>query len=190
MIFFLAWLVKNVFIAVITETFNEIRVQFQQMWGARGHITKTAASQILSGNDQGWRLVTIDDSKHGGLAPETCHAILRSPYFRMLVMTIILANGIVTATMTFKHDGRPRHVFYENYYYVEAIFTLLLDLETLFKIYCLGWRGYYKHSIHKFELLLAVGTTLHIVPQFYLSPFTYFQVSLERIRLFVGFFII
>lgn len=35
MIFFLAWLVKNVFIAVITETFNEIRVQFQQMWGSR-----------------------------------------------------------------------------------------------------------------------------------------------------------
>jgi hypothetical protein len=33
MIFFLAWMVKNVFIAVITETFNEIRVQFQQMWG-------------------------------------------------------------------------------------------------------------------------------------------------------------
>ncbi|KAM7347268.1 sodium leak channel non-selective protein na isoform 2-T2 [Cochliomyia hominivorax] len=182
MIFFLAWLVKNVFIAVITETFNEIRVQFQQMWGARGHITKTAASQILSGNDQGWRLVTIDDSKHGGLAPETCHAILRSPYFRMLVMSIILANGIVTATMTFKHDGRPRHVFYENYYYIEAVFTLLLDLETLFKIYCLGWRGYYKHSIHKFELLLAVGTTLHIVPQFYLSPFTYFQV-LRVVRL-------
>ena len=32
MIFFLAWMVKNVFIAVITETFNEIRVQFQQVW--------------------------------------------------------------------------------------------------------------------------------------------------------------
>ena len=32
MIFFLAWMVKNVFIAVITETFNEIRVQFQEMW--------------------------------------------------------------------------------------------------------------------------------------------------------------
>ena len=31
MIFFLAWMVKNVFIAVITETFNEIRVQFQQV---------------------------------------------------------------------------------------------------------------------------------------------------------------
>lgn len=47
MIFFLAWLVKNVFIAVITETFNEIRVQFQQMWGVRGQITKCSASQVF-----------------------------------------------------------------------------------------------------------------------------------------------
>lgn len=46
MIFFLAWLVKNVFIAVITETFNEIRVQFQQMWGVRGHISNNTASQV------------------------------------------------------------------------------------------------------------------------------------------------
>ncbi len=76
MIFFLAWLVKviiltflkgnlyfknfknegmyvilfccgqNVFIAVITETFNEIRVQFQQMWGVRGHITDQSPSQV------------------------------------------------------------------------------------------------------------------------------------------------
>lgn len=28
----MAWLVKNVFIAVITETFAEIRVQFSEMW--------------------------------------------------------------------------------------------------------------------------------------------------------------
>ena len=32
MIFFIAWMVKNVFIAVITETFNEIRVQLQEIW--------------------------------------------------------------------------------------------------------------------------------------------------------------
>jgi hypothetical protein len=50
MIFFLAWLVKNVFIAVITETFNEIRVQFQQMWGVRGHITNSSASQVSGQN--------------------------------------------------------------------------------------------------------------------------------------------
>ncbi|XP_024938061.1 sodium leak channel non-selective protein isoform X7 [Cephus cinctus] len=182
MIFFLAWLVKNVFIAVITETFNEIRVQFQQMWGVRGHISNSSASQILTGDDNGWKLITLDENKHGGLASPLCHAILRSPHFRMVVMCAILANGITTATMNFKHDERPRHTYYDNYYYAEIAFTIFLDLETLFKIWCLGFRGYYKHSIHKFELLLAIGTTIHIIPFFYLSGFTYFQV-LRVVRL-------
>ncbi|XP_018580232.1 sodium leak channel non-selective protein isoform X2 [Anoplophora glabripennis] len=182
MIFFLAWLVKNVFIAVITETFNEIRVQFQQMWGVRGHIQNSSASQILIGDDRGWKLVTLDENKHGGLAPEFCHKILRSPHFRLLVMCVILANGIVTATMRFRHDERPRQVFYEKYYYIELGFTALLNLETIFKIWCLGWRGYWKHSIHKFELLLAVGTTIHVIPGFYMTGFTYFQV-LRVVRL-------
>ncbi|XP_054002407.1 sodium leak channel NALCN isoform X5 [Hylaeus anthracinus] len=182
MIFFLAWLVKNVFIAVITETFNEIRVQFQQMWGVRGHISNSTASQILTGDDNGWKLVTLDENKHGGLASPVCHAVLRSPHFRMVVMCAILANGITTATMSFKHDEKPRHTYYDKYYYAEIAFTTFLDLETLFKIWCLGFRSYYKHSIHKFELLLAIGTTIHIIPFFYLSGFTYFQV-LRVVRL-------
>lgn len=181
MIFFLAWLVKNVFIAVITETFNEIRVQFQQMWGVRGQIQNSNASHMLIGDDSGWKLITIDENKHGS-ANETCHRIIKSSYFRNIVMTVILANGIATATMNFKHDGRPRVVFYEKYYYIEIVFTVFFDLETIFKIFCLGWRGYYKHSIHKFELLLAIGTTIHVTPPFYLSAFTYFQV-LRVVRL-------
>jgi hypothetical protein len=60
----------------------------------------------------------------------------------------------------------------------QVAFTVFLDLETLFKIWCLGFRGYYKHSIHKFELLLAAGTTLHIIPTLYLSGLTYFQVQM------------
>lgn len=67
MIFFLAWLVKNVFIAVITETFNEIRVQFQQMWGVRNPITKGSTTQFFTGDDNGWKLVTIDENKHSGI---------------------------------------------------------------------------------------------------------------------------
>ncbi|XP_014279974.1 sodium leak channel NALCN isoform X3 [Halyomorpha halys] len=176
MIFFLAWLVKNVFIAVITETFNEIRVQFQQMWGTRGHMTNKSASQILTGDDMGWKLVTLDENKYSGLAPPVCQAILRSASFRLLMMGIILANGIITATMHFKHDGRPRNVFYENYYYIEVAFTVVLNLEAIFKIWCLGFRGYFNQSYHKFELLLSVGTTLHVMPSLYLSPLTYFQV--------------
>ena len=47
LIFFLAWMVRNVFIAVITETFNEIRVQFQEMWGDRERITGETSTQVL-----------------------------------------------------------------------------------------------------------------------------------------------
>ncbi|XP_041968063.1 sodium leak channel non-selective protein [Aricia agestis] len=182
MIFFLAWLVKNVFIAVITETFNEIRVQFQQMWGVRNPITKSSTTQFFTGDDNGWKLVTIDENKHSGSAPEIFHKMLRSAYFRLLVMGVVLANGIITATMNFKHDDHPRESFYEKYYYIEIAFTIFLDLEALLKIWCLGWKGYFKHSVHKFELLLAIGTSIHIIPQFYMSGFTYFQV-LRIVRL-------
>lgn len=77
--------------------------------------------QILAGDDVGWRLVTVDENKHTGLAPPICQAILNSPWFRSLMMTVILANGLVMATMNFKHDQRPRYVFYEKYYYFEVI---------------------------------------------------------------------
>lgn len=58
----------------------------------------------------------------------------------------------------------------------QIAFTIFLDLEALIKIWCLGLKGYFKHSVHKFELLLAIGTTIHIIPQLYMSVFTYFQV--------------
>ena len=48
LIFFLAWMVRNVFIAVITETFNEIRVQFQEMWGDRERITGETSTQVIT----------------------------------------------------------------------------------------------------------------------------------------------
>jgi len=134
--------------------------------------------QILTGDDNGWKLVTLDENKHGGLASPLCHTILKSPHFRSVIMCAILANGITTATMSFKHDDKPRQTYYDNYYWAEIVFTILLDLETLFKIWCLGFRSYFKHSIHKFELLLAIGTTLHIIPFLYLSGFTFFQVSI------------
>ncbi|XP_050436059.1 sodium leak channel NALCN isoform X2 [Adelges cooleyi] len=182
LIFFLAWLVKNVFIAVITETFNEMRVQFQQLWGQRRHVGNKTSTEILVSDENGWRLVTPEQNKHRKLASPLGHKILNSAWFRLLVMCIILSNGIAMATMNFKHDGRPRHAFYEKYYYIEVVYTVVFNLETLFKMGLLGFKEYFKHSYHKFELMLAIGTTLHIVPQFYLSGLTYFQV-LRIVRL-------
>ncbi|KAK3859162.1 hypothetical protein Pcinc_034699, partial [Petrolisthes cinctipes] len=182
MIFFLSWLVKNVFIAVITETFNEMRVQFQQLWGIRGHIQQEPVTQVLSGDDLGWKLVHVDGNKPRGWAPECCMRVVVSAGYYLLIMGAIISNAIAAASLSFKHDGRKREEFYHHYYYIEVGFTLFFNLEVLFKMWCLGLRGYWRLSIHKFEFLLAVGTTLRLIPYLFDSPFTYFQV-LRIVRL-------
>lgn len=65
---------------------------------------------------------------------------------------------------------------YSMFLSLQLVFTIFLDLEALFKIWCLGFKGYFKHSYHKFELVLSIGTTIHIIPQCYPSIFTSFQV--------------
>ena len=74
LIFFLAWMVKNVFIAVITETFNEIRVQFQEMWVDRVETSQMEGTktQVLEGDNKAWKLVTVRENRHRGMAPQFC----------------------------------------------------------------------------------------------------------------------
>lgn len=66
-----------------------------------------------------------------------------------------------------------------SFHSLQVAFTVLFDLEAMLKIWCLGFTGYISSSLHKFELLLVVGTTLHIYPDLYHSQFTYFQVGTE-----------
>ncbi|KAK8774669.1 hypothetical protein V5799_010798 [Amblyomma americanum] len=182
MIFFLAWLVKNVFIAVITETFNEIRVQFQQMWGERVQIQTESTPQVLKGDDSGWKLVTVDESKGRGKAPRCLQVAIHSAAFQVIVMMVNVANAFVAASISFVHDERPREDFFKTYYFAEIGFTIFFDLEVLLKIWCLGFHGYIKRSLHKLEFILAIGTTLHLIPEFFTSELTYFQV-LRIVRL-------
>lgn len=104
-----------------------------------------------------------------------------------MVMCAILANAIFTATMHFNSETPPKRLLsaderldesINKYYYTELGFTIFFDVEAMFKIWCLGPRGYFKQSIHKFELLLAIGTSVHVIPGLYLSALTYFQVKI------------
>ena len=77
LIFFLAWMVKNVFIAVITETFNEMRVQFQEMWVDREtSIQMEGKTQVLEGDNKAWKLVTVRENRHRGWAPQFCSRLV------------------------------------------------------------------------------------------------------------------
>lgn len=185
LIFFLAWLVKNVFIAVITETFNEIRVQFQQMWGARQTIAPEVIPQVLRGNANGWRLVEVDYNQSNGRfrAPLILRKFVQSASFQVLIMVGILVDAIIAASVRFDYNGKRREDFFQSYYYCELFMTFFFNAEVLLKICCYGFKGYFKLSIHKFELLLALGCTLHIIPKLFVTSFfTCFQV-LRIVRL-------
>ncbi|KAK3584758.1 hypothetical protein CHS0354_002278 [Potamilus streckersoni] len=182
LIFLMAWLVKNIFIAVIIESFAEIRVQFQQMWGTRGSDAASDSSQVIQSEGSSWKMVMIDENKAQGLAPPLFQRILRSNAFHAFILLMVLGSAIAEASLSFDHHRKDPNSKLDSFYYTEVFFTLLFDLEALFKIWCLGLRGYWRRSLHKFELVLVIGTTLHIIPDCYRTQLTYFQV-LRVVRL-------
>ncbi|KRX25337.1 Sodium leak channel non-selective protein [Trichinella nelsoni] len=176
LIFFLAWLVKNVFIAVITETFAEIRVQFSQMWGNREMMTEVEIRQILEKKEESWRLIAMDAKQSKGWAPKICQDFYSSTVFQITIMILVLSNAFIHASFVHRHDGTD-WFRKEIYYYIECGFTLIFNLECLFKVWCLSWKGYISRGLHKFEFILCVGSTLNIIKPLYdRNVFTYCQV--------------
>jgi len=93
-----------------------------------------------------------------------------------MIMIVVLANTIFTATIKHTHNEKIDKRNREIYHKIETLFTVFFDLEALFKIFSLGFKNYIRRSIFKFEFMLAIGTTLHCFPPLYRSAFTYFQV--------------
>lgn len=147
------------------------------MWGSRGAPSDIQATKILQkADDSSLKLVNIDENKKQGVAPVICLKIVQSPIFTTVVMVVVLANTIFTATIKHTHDKAIDERNRDFYHKVETLFTIFFDLEALFKIFSLGFKNYIHRSIFKFEFMLAVGTTLHCIPQCYRSGLTYFQV--------------
>uniref|UniRef100_A0A0N5BLE3 Sodium leak channel non-selective protein n=1 Tax=Strongyloides papillosus TaxID=174720 RepID=A0A0N5BLE3_STREA len=177
LIFFLAWLVKNVFIAVITETFAEIRVQFSEMWQKNDvSIEEEFKSKIEKGVN-GWNLVKLDlDNKIVTGKYQILSTILHSVFFQAFVITFVLTNAFVNASFFWAHNESDIKRK-ELYYKIECVFTIIFDIECFVKIMCFGFKQYWKRNVFKFELILAIGSTLNILPIFYdKNIFTYFQV--------------
>ena len=127
-----------------------------------------------------WKLVTVHENRHRGLAPAFCLRFLQSPTYHVLIILVTLANAIVTASISFRHtpDQKPRAYFFQFQKKFEIGFTIFYDLEVLFKIFCFSFNGYISRSMHKFELILAVMTTIHVLPirGLFLSWISIFQV--------------
>uniref|UniRef100_A0A183C3H4 Sodium leak channel NALCN n=1 Tax=Globodera pallida TaxID=36090 RepID=A0A183C3H4_GLOPA len=176
LIFFMAWLVKNVFIAVITETFAEIRVQFSESWKKEEMTTiEDDFSQKIETTEDGWKLIRLDTEDKLNPRIKQFQTILHSTGFQCAIVSLVLANAAINSSFVYRHDetdARRRNV----YYLIECAFTVLFDIECLVKLLCYG-RLFFKRNIFKFEFILAIGGTLNIQRNFYNhNYFTYFQV--------------
>jgi hypothetical protein len=147
------------------------------MWGSRGAPSDVEATKVLQkADDSTLKLVNIDENKKKGVAPAVFLKIVQSPIFTTIVMIVVLANTVFTATIKHTHNERIDRRNRDLYHKIETLFTIFFDLEALFKIFSLGFKNYIRRSIFKFEFMLAIGTTLHCIPPLYRSAFTYFQV--------------
>ena len=142
-------------------------------------LASVGTQQILkSDGKRKWSLVTVDDFQRTGYAPNICHKIINHPVFHIVVMFLTVLNAFITATISFRYtmDQKPREHYFKHHRKLEIGFVVFYNLEALFKIFCLSFRGYISRTIHKFEFLLAIMTTIHVIPGMFLTPISIFQV--------------
>ena len=151
LIFFVAWMVKSVFIAVITETFADLRSQlYLKNWRNNRRVTGLS-SEIIQDDGMGWHLVAIKEEWTKTKAFNRARQFLTSKYFRYMIWTLLALDAILQAVL----DPFNRR-------FLQLVFTIIFDLETLFKIWCVGMKSYWKIPVYRFEVFLAVGSTLCI----------------------------
>nr|KAG5701453.1 hypothetical protein BaRGS_032785 [Batillaria attramentaria] len=132
--------------------------------------------KVIQSDGTMWRLVMMDENKAQGLAPPIFQRALRSNVFHTFILILVLLDASIAASLRFNHRDKDPNDKFDNFYYCEVALTVLFDLEALFKIWCLGLKGYMRRSLHVFEMVLCVGTTLHLVPRLYRTLLTYFQI--------------
>nr|CAB3264197.1 sodium leak channel non-selective protein [Phallusia mammillata] len=169
LIFFLAWLVKNVFIAIIIEVFAEIRSQLQNLWGNSKGSHPGEVSQVIVNEENGtsWALVDVDSRKVKSGKLEAWRRALRSRWFHLTMLVAIVLNVAISAFQKRVNQLPENQTRVWNFFSVaELFFTLIFDVEAVMKVMCLGFKGYIKRNIYRYEAFLALVTTINTAYSF------------------------
>lgn len=75
--------------------------------------------------------MTIDENKPRGLAPPFCQRILKMAWFHILILILVLANAIVTATIHFEHR-RVKLNKIDAYYYAEVRYYINTEVDFIY----------------------------------------------------------
>lgn len=152
LIFFVAWLVKNVFIAVVSETFADIRSMYMYSRKSSKRTSARLASQVIKDGGTGWHLISVDHEAAKGHAPLRIRQVVNSIYFQYTMILFVVVDAILQAT---NYPWRR---------YPQFAFTIIFDLEVLLKISCMGFRPYLLRKMQLTEFILAVGSTVFALP--------------------------
>ena len=68
--------------------------------------------------------MTIDENKPRGLATPFFQSILKTAWFHILILIIVLTNAVIAATMSFDYRLTGPHHDFKEYYYVEVLYCL------------------------------------------------------------------
>ena len=116
---------------------------------------KFLLSQVLHyDTDGGWKMVTIDENKPRGLAPPFFQRILKTAWFHISILLLVLANAITTATINFDHYKINPYEKIDGYYYAEVskencVLThwgqdkMAVILQTIFQMHFHEWKVLY-----------------------------------------------
>lgn len=117
------------------------------MWGSRGAPSDIEATKILQkADDSTLKLVNIDEHTKKGMAPAICLKIVQSPIFTTVVMIVVLANTIFTATIKHTHneaiDRRNRDLYHkievEREFHSKREIFIVRALEFIYPVFRFG----------------------------------------------------
>lgn len=181
LIFFLSIIVKNLFIAVITQTFEMIRSHhFQHFWTSTSSRAELV-NEVLNNSfriDKNWNLIEVHESefkRHYVL--RKLNQLFQSTFYNYMVLTQIICESIVISSIDF-NDSSGWHKEFQ--FFAEIILTFLFVADVLLKMLTYGYKNYLRESIHKFELVLAIGCLVNLVPS--INRFAYF-ISFKVLRI-------
>ena len=152
-IFFIAWLVKNVFIAIVTEAFADLRSQLHSIYAAAARRRRAQTTRVFETVDSKVQLRDVDKSKGFPTWRRFLQKIVKSQLFVWPIVLCILADSLLQGMLPI-----------ERRKYSQLAFTIVFDLEFLLKLLAFGPRFCLTSVPMKFEFLLCVGSTASLYP--------------------------
>ncbi|XP_047127519.1 sodium leak channel NALCN [Hydra vulgaris] len=150
LIFFIAWLVKNVFIAIITEAFADLRIQVSRLNNSSKK--KNTDQRVLQKIDSQMELIRIEQLFPKNYVSQSIHKFVNTLKFKCFIYFCIFIDAVIQAVNSKSLSVSP------------IVFTIIFDIELILKIIAMGLKRYYNSFTCRFEGALCIGSTVLIFP--------------------------